>query len=883
MPDVKISELPLASIVNNADIFVLNQGGVTRTASKSLVIAGLATTDQISGLNSAQVQSLTSAQIAAITPASLGAVATSDIIGISKGGTGSTDAVSALSALGGITSTAISGFATTSQIAGIAFTSQLSAFATTAQISGFTNTAQVSAIASAQIAAITPTSIGALSTDSASGFATTSQVVGIAYTSQLSAFATTDQISGFTNSAQVQSLASAQIAAITPGSIGAASTAQLSAYVPKTGTTMEGKLIMAATTAQAFANIGSALSGVAAPASTVGGDVWVSNQSRLTFSPLTGTAVAVAGVSQANIFNQAQTIGVGGTSTSLTVSNNGTGRAAAFTAASTAAAVSILQTGAGEAFRVEDETSPDATAFVVSSTGRVGIGVAPDAVSALSVDSGGIKFADGSIATTALGGAGGLSSAQVQSITSAQIAALGAGREFDITKTYQAGDLVSQNGFIRYSLQNNNTGNTPSSPPDPWWATANAKPTGVPSGDLSGGFGTSLTVIGLQGNPVSATAPSSGNVLTWNGTNWSPAAGGGGGLTSAQVESLTTAQLNAISVSAGTGLTGGGVLSASSTLSIAALSPDPTGTYGSTSQIPSLTVNNLGQVTAVSVLSFQPPNVQTFSTVGTSTYTKPAGARIIRAQIWSAGGGGGSGRKGLAGTVRCGGGGGGSGQVADFWFDANAIGATETVTIGAGGAGAASQTTNSTNGTNGSAGNTTSFGAHVVLLGGAAGSAGTAAQGSGGGGGHGGNTGASASTTGAITNGTPSGTGSTCAANAPGSGAAGGTVTAADVEAAGGSGGRNILLGYLGGAAGVVGGAGGDGVSMPSLPTTGGPVGGSGGGSGGASKTGNAGAGGNGGFPGGGGGGGGGALDNVGNSGAGGNGGSGAAIITTYF
>ena len=163
MPDVKISALPTASIVGLSDIFVLNQGGITKTASKSLVIAGLATTDQIGGLNSAQVQALTSAQIAAITPATIGAVATSDIIGISKGGTGATDAVSALSALGGITSAALagfastsqlSGFATTTQIVGIAFTSQLSAFATTAQISGFTNTAQVSAIASAQISAL---------------------------------------------------------------------------------------------------------------------------------------------------------------------------------------------------------------------------------------------------------------------------------------------------------------------------------------------------------------------------------------------------------------------------------------------------------------------------------------------------------------------------------------------------------------------------------------------------------------------------------------------------------------------------------------------------------------------------------------------------------
>ena len=239
MPDVKISALPSATAVGTADIFVLNQGGVTKTAAKSLITAGLATTAQIGGLNSAQVQALTSDQIAAITPATIGAVSTSDIIGISKGGTGATDAVSALSALGGITSAAISGFAstsqlsgfaTTTQIVGIAFTSQLSAFATTSQISGFTNTAQVSAIASAQIAAITPASIGALSTDAASGFATTqqltgyattTQIAGIAFTSQLSGFATTEQISGFTNTAQVSAIASAQIAAITPAGIGA--------------------------------------------------------------------------------------------------------------------------------------------------------------------------------------------------------------------------------------------------------------------------------------------------------------------------------------------------------------------------------------------------------------------------------------------------------------------------------------------------------------------------------------------------------------------------------------------------------------------------------------------------------------------------------------
>ena len=64
-------------------------------------------------------------------------------------------------------------------------------------------------------------------------------------------------------------------------------------------------------------------------------------------------------------------------------------------------AVTITQTGLGEALRVEDNTTPDSTAFVVSTTGRVGIGNVPDSIAALHVDSGGIKFNDGTIQTTA--------------------------------------------------------------------------------------------------------------------------------------------------------------------------------------------------------------------------------------------------------------------------------------------------------------------------------------------------------------------------------------------------------------------------------------------------------------------------------------------------
>lgn len=41
------------------------------------------------------------------------------------------------------------------------------------------------------------------------------------------------------------------------------------------------------------------------------------------------------------------------------------------------------------------------------------------------------------------------------------------------------------------------------------------------AGDLAGSS-TSQTVVGLQGRPVASAAPTSGQVLTWNGTSWTP-------------------------------------------------------------------------------------------------------------------------------------------------------------------------------------------------------------------------------------------------------------------------------------------------------------------------------------------------------------------------
>lgn len=69
---------------------------------------------------------------------------------------------------------------------------------------------------------------------------------------------------------------------------------------------------------------------------------------------------------------------------------------------SASSGIRITQTGSGESLRVEDSANPDATPFVVSSSGQVGVGVAPDAAIGLSLDSTGVKFSDGSVQTVAL-------------------------------------------------------------------------------------------------------------------------------------------------------------------------------------------------------------------------------------------------------------------------------------------------------------------------------------------------------------------------------------------------------------------------------------------------------------------------------------------------
>ena len=202
------------------------------------------------------------------------------------------------------------------------------------------------------------------------------------------------------------------------------------------------------------------------------------------------------------------------------------------------------------------------------------------------------------------------------------------------------------------------------------------------------------------------------------------------------------------------------------------------------------------------------------------TWTKPSGATFVMVEAWGAGGGGASGRRGAAASARSGGDGGGGGAYTQRLFRASDLGATETVTIGAGGAGSAARTTDNTDGTPGTAGGNTSFGSLLIAYGGAGGPTGGA----------GGTSSGAARGGGALSAGIDQSSGGEPASNANaagGFGAGQGTSTLGVAGAPSGWGGGNgggsntSNLGLAGGCSfqGGPGGGAGGGISTSNLPT----------------------------------------------------------------
>jgi hypothetical protein len=151
----------------------------------------------------------------------------------------------------------------------------------------------------------------------------------------------------------------------------------LNAKANLAGGTFTGKVNFTSVGGASGLNVGI---GGTSTSSTTNGDLWISTGgTNLNFRDGTGSWRILVNTSNTNTFSAPQIIDTTSATTALRVTQKGT----------------------GDAIRIEDDTSPDSTRFVINQFGKVGIGVEPAAIAALKVDSNGIQFEDDTVQTTA--------------------------------------------------------------------------------------------------------------------------------------------------------------------------------------------------------------------------------------------------------------------------------------------------------------------------------------------------------------------------------------------------------------------------------------------------------------------------------------------------
>lgn len=239
----------------------------------------------------------------------------------------------------------------------------------------------------------------------------------------------------------------------------------------------------------------------------------------------------------------------------------------------------------------------------------------------------------------------------------------------------------------------------------------------------------------------------------------------------------------------------------------------------------------------------------TFNASG--TFSKNSATRLIRVELWGAGG---SGANTTSGSTDESGGGGG-GAYCEYWFPASSVTSTIAITIGTGGAARSSTA-------NGAAGGDTTFSSYLTAFGGGGGGQSSSNGGGGGGGG-------CAQAGGSSTSGTSGAAGDSLAT-------AGSTATEAFSAYGGAGGGMGVSGSSRGGGNSYMGGGGGGGAANGNAATGGTSKFGGAGGAADANALGNATSGSQ---PGGGGG----AKNSNGGTGSSGAGGNGRAVITEFY
>lgn len=191
--------------------------------------------------------------------------------------------------------------------------------------------------------------------------------------------------------------------------------------------------------------------------------------------------------------------------------------------------------------------------------------------------------------------------------------------EVSQVKTLNASELVSGTlGVARLPIVPVSLGGTGSTDAASGLLALGGQPalsSAAPASIAQGGTGSTTAVAALNalGGITSAVVPS---LVTTQLSAYALTSQLAPFQNSDQVQALTTAQLSSITFSAGTGLVGGGTLVANRTFALQT-SGVSAGTFGSSTQIPVLTVDDKGRVTSVQNVTPLPGNNASDLTVGT--------------------------------------------------------------------------------------------------------------------------------------------------------------------------------------------------------------------------------------------------------------------------